>query len=604
MVLKTDLSCEQLEERLAALHQVSLELVQDISIDSLLNRIARIACEQANAAYATIGIRTERGHLEQFISVWNDEGQVFSQPHPPINMNLINAIADASNPVRVMDIQTDLGLVAFPEQAPRIVSLLGVPIYQGGRNLGQIYLVDKITGDGFTQDDERVIETLAAYAAVAISNARSYDELHERDRTLTRRIQDLALLNNLASALASITELDDLLKTALNRVINYFDVEVGEIFLDQEGQNFLSRAIHLGDAVHSIWNQARFTLNESLIGRTARSGNPSIVGLPYRHDPFLRNQALVDAGLAQIACFPLTSRSEVLGVLSIALTRDDPLEDIDRQLLSSIASWVGTTIENVRLNIQGRRLAVLEERERIGMDLHDGVIQSIYAVGLTLEHARLLLEEEPAQVRTRIDQSIEDLNSTIRDLRAFIMDMRPRQLYEENLMDGLRRLVKEFQVNSLVETSLSGPSEGLENLPDPQAIALFHICQEALANVAKHANASKVEVSVWTTSDRVLMEVHDNGRGFDPEAVQLTLGHGISNMQTRARNVGGDLDITTVPAMVPPLWPGAPAISTRWLWSDRCPLKKLHPLCATWTRQPCAANLLMFGGTVKNVAWH
>lgn len=86
-------------------------------------------------------------------------------------MNLINAIADASNPVRVMDIQTDLGLVAFPEQAPRIVSLLGVPIYQGGRNLGQIYLVDKITGDGFTQDDERVIETLAAYAAVAISNA-------------------------------------------------------------------------------------------------------------------------------------------------------------------------------------------------------------------------------------------------------------------------------------------------------------------------------------------------------------------------------------------------------------------------------------------------
>ena len=547
MVIKTDLSCEQLEERLAALHQVSLELVQDISIDSLLNRIARIACEQANAAYATIGIRTERGHLEQFISVWNDEGQVFSQPHPPINMNLINAIADASNPVRVMDIQTDLGLVAFPEQEPRIVSLLGVPIYLGGRNLGQIYLVDKISGDGFTQDDERVIETLAAYAAVAISNAHSYDELRERDRTLTRRIQDLALLNNLASALASITELDDLLKTALNRVINYFDVEIGEIFLDQEGQKFLSRAIHMGDATHSIWNQARFTLNEGLIGRTARSGNPSIVGLPYRHDPFLRNQALVDAGLAQIACFPLTSRSEVLGVLSIALTRDDPLEDIDRQLLSSIASWVGTTIENVRLNIQGRRLAVLEERERIGMDLHDGVIQSIYAVGLTLEHARLLLEEEPAQVRTRIEQSIEDLNSTIRDLRAFIMDMRPRQLYEENLMDGLQRLVKEFQVNSLVETSLSGPSEGLENLPDPQAIALFHICQEALANIAKHANASKVEVSVWTTSDRVLMEVHDNGRGFDPEAVQLTLGHGISNMQTRARNVGGDLDITTVP---------------------------------------------------------
>jgi two-component system, NarL family, sensor histidine kinase DevS len=207
----------------------------------------------------------------------------------------------------------------------------------------------------------------------------------------------------------------------------------------------------------------------------------------------------------------------VLGVLSIALSQEQPLDAMDHQLLTSIASWVGTTIENVRLNIQGRRLAVLEERERIGMDLHDGIIQSIYAVGLTLEHARLLLRDEPAQSRTRIDQSIEDLNSTIRDLRAFIMDMRPRQLYEENLMDGLQRLVNEFQANSLVEATLSGPANGLEGLPDPQAIALFHICQEALANVAKHAQAHTVQLTVWATPDRVLMEVHDDGRGFESE---------------------------------------------------------------------------------------
>jgi signal transduction histidine kinase len=305
--------------------------------------------------------------------------------------------------------------------------------------------------------------------------------------------------------------------------------------------------LHQGESVKTIWKQERFNLKESLIGRTARSGHPSIVGIPYRHDPFLRNQALIDAGIRQLACFPLTSRSEVLGVLSIALVKEDPLDAMDKQLLTSIASWVGTTIENVHLNIQGRRLAVLEERERIGMDLHDGIIQSIYAVGLTLEHARLLLNEEPEQSRARINQSIEDLNSTIRDLRAFIMDMRPRQLYEENLMHGLQRLVNEFQANSLVEATLSGPSEGLEHLPDHLALVLFHICQEALANVAKHAQANKVEVMVWATADRVLMEIHDDGRGFDPGKIQRTLGHGISNMQTRARNVGGDLEITTEP---------------------------------------------------------
>jgi two-component system, NarL family, sensor histidine kinase DevS len=549
MIFNTNLSCEQLEERLAALHQVSLELVQDISLDSLLQRIARIACEQAAAGYAAISIRGEDGGTERFIAVGLDAEGVTNLPHPPINPALMTAIAESRGSVRVMDIQTEANRADNSTPYNKMTSLLGVPIHLGERHLGHIYLTDKLADDGFTPDDERVIETLAAYAAVAISNARSYDELRERDRTLTRRNQDLALLNNLASALASITELDQLLKTALKRVTNYFDVDLGEIFLTEEDQNTLSKVLHQGDKVEAIWKQDRFTLKEGLIGRTARSGNASNVSLPYRHDPYLQNQALIDAGIQQVACFPLTSRSEVLGVLSIALSQEQPLDVMDHQLLTSIASWVGTTIENVRLNIQGRRLAILEERERIGMDLHDGIIQSIYAVGLTLEHARLLLRDEPAQSRTRIDQSIEDLNSTIRDLRAFIMDMRPRQLYEENLMDGLQRLVNEFQANALVEATLSGPTNGLQGLPDPQAIALFHICQEALANVAKHAHAETVQLTVWATPDRVLMEVHDDGRGFESEKVQLTLGHGISNMQTRARNVGGDLEITSEPGV-------------------------------------------------------
>jgi len=547
MVINTALSCEQLEDRLAALHQVSLELVQDISIDSLLDRIARIALEQAGAAYAAIGIRGENGGIERFISAGIDEDPTASKPHPPINLGLINAIAEANGPVRVMDIQADPHLAGFTDHHNNMYALLGVPIHLGDRRLGQIYLTDKLAEDGFTPDDERVIETLAAYAAVAISNARSYDELRARDRTLTRRNQDLALLNNLASALASITELDELLKTALNRVMLYFNLDVGEIYLSEENQNLLSKILHQGETVPAMWTQNQFTLKESLIGKTARTGQPTQVSLPYQEDPFLLNEELTQAGIRRIACFPLTSRSEVLGVLSIATRQAEPVDAMDEQLLSSIASWVGTTIENSRLNIQGRRLAVLEERDRIGMDLHDGVIQSIYAVGLTLEHALLLLSEEPEQTRKRINQSIEDLNSTIRDLRAFIMDMRPRHLYEEDLMDGLQRLVNEFRANTLLEGKLSGPSEGLEDLPDSHAIALFHICQEALANAAKHAQAKKVEILVWTTPDRVLMEVHDDGRGFDLHKVQLTLGHGISNMQTRARNVGGDLEITTEP---------------------------------------------------------
>jgi len=205
------------------------------------------------------------------------------------------------------------------------------------------------------------------------------------------------------------------------------------------------------------------------------------------------------------------------------------------------------TIENVRLNLQGRRLAVLEERERIGMDLHDGVIQSIYAVGLTLEHARLLIGENSDQATQRIEQAIGDLNSTIRDIRAYILDLRPRQLHEENLMDGIGRLVSEFRVNTLVEVDLQGMPDAIAGLPDPQAIALFHICQETLANIAKHARAKKVSVTLWVAGDRALLEVEDDGRGFDVSKVRLTLGHGLSNIQTRARNVGGDVEMTSEP---------------------------------------------------------
>lgn len=547
MTIDDTLTCEQLKERLAALHQASLELVQEISIDSLLQRIARIACEQTGATYAAIGVRGDNGQIERFFTVGLDKEEFAKIPYPPKGRRLIDVVAEADEPIRVDYIFKDPTRDDAAEKQPKLTSLLGVPIRLGENRLGQIYLTDKIEADSFTADDERVIEMLAAYAAVAISNARSYNELRERDRTLTRRNQDLALLNNLASVLASITELDELLKTALNRVINYFNVEIGEIYLREEDHNTLHKVLHQGDTELSLWTKDRFKLDQGLIGQTARTDQPSIINLPYADDSYLRNDQLIALDIMQIACFPLTSRSEVLGVLSIATNQEQPLDVMEQQLLSSIASWVGTTIENVRLNIQGRRLAVLEERERIGMDLHDGIIQSIYAVGLTLEHARLLLGEEPEQTRNRIDQSIEDLNSTIRDLRAFIMDMRPRQLFEENLMDGLQRLVNEFRANSLVEAKLSGPTEGLESLPDSHAIALFHICQEALANIAKHAQANKVEVLIWTTQDRVLMEVQDDGRGFDPKKIQLTLGHGISNMQTRAHNVGGDLEITTEP---------------------------------------------------------
>jgi len=139
------------------------------------------------------------------------------------------------------------------------------------------------------------------------------------------------------------------------------------------------------------------------------------------------------------------------------------------------------------------------------------------------------------------------LNKTIRDIRAYILDLRPRQFVGQDLMDGLQRLVDEYRTNTLADASLVGPEDKLVGLPASHATALFHICQEALANVAKHSRARRTDIHLWTTRDRVLLEIADNGQGFDIRKMSVTLGHGLSNMHVRARKVGGDVEITSAP---------------------------------------------------------
>jgi len=553
------LTREQLEERLATLHRASLELVRETSLETLLERIATLACEQAGAQYAAVGVLNESGQLEQFIPIGMSAEAVRRMAHPPKGLGLIGALMRGSQTMRLPDLTRHPKSAGFPPHHPAMKSFLGVPIRMGERQLGQIYLTNKHAAAEFTAEDQQVIETLASYAAVAISNARLYSKLIERDDTLTRRNENLALLNDLASTLASSSDIDLVLDKALSQVINYLKIDVGEVFLRQEEGDLLRLVLHRGPSVAHLWAQTEFRMGEGTVGLVAKSGQPRTIELPCADGRELGAE-VAGSCLRQVICLPLTGRRGVLGVLCVASNDPHPLDDLETQFLSTISAWVGTVIENVRLNLQQRRLAVLEERERIGMDLHDGIIQSIYAVGLTLEHARLLMMNSPEKSYQRIEQSIDDLNSTIRDIRAYILDLRPRQLMDEDLMEGLQRLVKEFHANTLVEVKLDGPPLGALKLSDSHAKALFHICQEALANVAKHARAHHLNVALWATPERVLLEVSDDGRGFDPTRVKMTLGHGLANMQTRAHNVGGDVEFSSEPSQGTTILAWVPAV--------------------------------------------
>jgi len=244
---------------------------------------------------------------------------------------------------------------------------------------------------------------------------------------------------------------------------------------------------------------------------------------------------------------PIRAANHQLGQIYLTEKIDAPeFTADDEKIIQMLAAYAAAAIQNARLHENTHRLAVLEERERIGMDLHDGIIQSIYGVGLSLESALHSFEDDPVDAKTRIQYSIDSLNQAIRDLRGYILDLRPRQMGSEGLMSGLNRLITEFRANTLATVQLSGIDKELEDLPQSNSMVLFHICQEALANIARHAKAKQVDISLWSTDERVLMEIHDNGKGFEMEKMSMTIGHGLANMQTRARSVGGDVDLSSV----------------------------------------------------------
>jgi two-component system sensor histidine kinase DevS len=541
------LTREQLEARLVSLHRASLELVSNLSLDNVLERIVNLAREEVDAAYAALGVLDENGNLVQFIPVGMTKEEIERVGHYPVGKGLIGAIKKEAMPIRVPKINEDSRSAGFPKGHPYMESFLGVPIIHGDQILGHIYLSNKQGYPEFTADDEHVLETLAAYAAVAITNARMYEAILERDKALVRQNEDLALLNDVAASLTGSLDVNDILELTLNRVMTYLNIEIGEIYLTEDSSQELQLSLHRGEASELIFNLRRFHIGEGFIGKTAES-KQFIVSYKLVKDARYLNTTFVNDGYKSIACFPLIARDVVIGVMCLVSKKNRKFAERQLNVLASMGKWAGITIENAYLHSQARRLAVLEERERIGMDLHDGIIQSIYAVGLALDYARVALDDDTDQARQKIDQAIDGCNKTIRDIRAYISDLRPRELVGSDLQKNIQRLVEEYRLNTLAEATLIGPPDGLTGLPASHATALFHICQEALANVAKHSQARRVDIRLWSSRDRVLVEVADNGQGFDLRKMSITLGHGLSNMHVRARKVGGDVEITSAPS--------------------------------------------------------
>jgi len=217
----------------------------------------------------------------------------------------------------------------------------------------------------------------------------------------------------------------------------------------------------------------------------------------------------------------------------------------DQRLVETFALHAGIAIENARLHEQVQRLAIVDERERIGKDLHDGIIQSIYAVGLSLEDVPELIRDDPDEVERRVERAIDSLHVTIRDIRNFIFGLRPELLGGTTLDAGLRSITEEFRHNSMVDVELHVAPIEVE--PDPAATAhLLAVVNEALSNTARHSGATRATVWVEVEPDGSLrLVIEDNGHGFDPSDV-TGLGHqGLANMRSRITTIGATMELSS-----------------------------------------------------------
>lgn len=261
------------------------------------------------------------------------------------------------------------------------------------------------------------------------------------------------------------------------------------------------------------------------------AAHPESYGFPPNHPP-----------MASFLGVPVTVKGAVVGRLYLTNKQDaTEFSAEDQALIETFALHAGIAIENAHLHEQVQRLAVVDERDRISRDLHDSVIQMIYAVTLSLEDVRELVSEAPAEARQRVDDAIDALHGVIRDIRHFIFGLRPLLLDSGSLLDGLRALADELRRNTTTEVEVVGeePSDlGLDVVAELLAIA-----REALANVARHSGAAHASIRLEESGESVRLQIADDGRGLTQELDIVGAHHGLANLRARAEALGGTFDI-------------------------------------------------------------
>lgn len=374
------------------------------------------------------------------------------------------------------------------------------------------------------------------------------DQRPDVDRLLSEievQRQQLAALDEAVRGIAAVKSVDTVLQLIVDRVRDLVGAEYAAVGIDGPFGN-IEQFITSGISDEVRARIGPLPRGHGLLGLIIREEHSFLVddiALDPRRYGFPEHHPEMHSFLG----VPVRSRGEVIGNLYLTNKRTAPtFGEQDLRLVEMFALHAGIAMENARLHEEIQRLAVVDERQRISQDLHDSIIQSLYAVSLSLEDVPELIPEDPAQASQRTDRAIESIHSSIRDIRNFILGLQPELLEGADLRSGLEALAREFGATTLIDLEL-GVDDDLASIGVVQAAHILAIVREGLSNVAKHSRASRAWVTLRLGDGSARLTIRDNGAGFDQNQPRSSDHYGLVNLRSRAASSNGSLTIETAP---------------------------------------------------------
>jgi signal transduction histidine kinase len=552
---------------------VGRSLVTELDVRVLLDRVLETAREVTGARYAALGIlNNDRSELAEFVTSGIEAEMQRAIGDLPRGRGVLGVLIEHPQPLRLDDVGRHPRSYGFPAGHPVMRGFLGVPVAIRGQTWGNLYLTEKEGGSGFSERDEQAAVILADWAAVGIDNARLYETSELRRQELEQAVRGLEATRDVAVAIGGEIALEHVLELIAKRGRALVGARSLVIML-REGEELVVHASagHARDR-HGV----RLSIAESTSGQVLRRGRAErVVDVASRLGIAPDNFGVEDAQTALLV--PMLYRGEAVGVLA-AFDRGEGAREFgedDEQTLRTFAASAATAVALAQ-SVQADRLrsslaAADAERRHWARELHDETLQSLGGLRVLLSTA--LRREDLVSAQEAMRDAVGRIEQEIENLRSIITDLRPAALDELGLRVAIETLLDRHRARSGLavdgEVTIAGLAAGRERLGEELETAVYRLVQEALTNVAKHANAERVRVAVSESEGEILVEVQDDGGGFDSEEVDR--GFGLAGMKERVVLVGGSLSIesgaggTLLAARLPALRGGG-AVTQRAGW--------------------------------------